>query len=86
MIILTFLYLLFFIRFSHELNNGLGRTPQMGKINDLDANVRFFYDIHSKKDFGCKKPQKGFPRPSNQFSPRKNSERVSETASETLLA
>jgi hypothetical protein len=31
MIILTFLYLLFFIGFSDELNNGLGRTPQMGK-------------------------------------------------------
>jgi hypothetical protein len=31
MIISILLYLLFFIRFSDELNNGLGRTPQMGK-------------------------------------------------------
>jgi len=31
MIIFTFLYLLHFIQFSDELNNGLGRTPQMGK-------------------------------------------------------
>ncbi len=31
MIISTFLFLLLFIRFSDELNNGLGRTPQMGK-------------------------------------------------------
>ncbi len=31
MITSTFLYLLFFIRISHALNNGLGKTPQMGK-------------------------------------------------------
>ncbi len=30
MIVFTFVYLLLFIRFSEELNNGLGRTPQMG--------------------------------------------------------
>ena len=32
MIISTLAYLFIFIRFSYELNNGLGRTPQMGKI------------------------------------------------------
>ncbi len=42
MIISTFLYLLFFIGFSDELNNGLGRTPQMGKIDNLYGNARFF--------------------------------------------
>jgi hypothetical protein len=31
MIISTLVYFLFFIQVSHELNNGLGRTPQMGK-------------------------------------------------------
>jgi len=31
MIISIFLFLLPFIQFSDELNNGLGRTPQMGK-------------------------------------------------------
>jgi alpha-galactosidase len=31
MMTLTFVCLLFFIPFSDELNNGLGRTPQMGK-------------------------------------------------------
>jgi hypothetical protein len=31
MIILTIVYLLFIIPFSRQLNNGLGRTPQMGK-------------------------------------------------------
>ncbi len=31
MIIFTFLYVLFFIGYSEEVNNGLGRTPQMGK-------------------------------------------------------
>jgi alpha-galactosidase len=43
MIILTFVCLLFFIQFSHELNNGLGRTPQMGKIDNLIGNVRFIF-------------------------------------------
>ena len=32
MIISIVLYFSLFIQFSHELNNGLGRTPQMGKI------------------------------------------------------
>ncbi len=31
MIISTLFFLLSVIRFSEELNNGLGRTPQMGK-------------------------------------------------------
>jgi hypothetical protein len=41
MIILTFFYL-FLIGFSDELNNGLGRTPQMGKTYCLYGDVRFF--------------------------------------------
>jgi hypothetical protein len=36
MIISIFLYLLLFIQFSDELNNGLGRTPQMGKIKEKE--------------------------------------------------
>jgi hypothetical protein len=40
MIISTVVYLLFVIQVSHELNNGLGRTPQMGKkkqkINEFE--------------------------------------------------
>ncbi len=33
--ILTFVYALFYISFSHGLHNGLGLTPQMGKIYDF---------------------------------------------------
>ncbi len=38
MIVSTFLYLLFFIGFSYQLNNGLGRTPQMGKNRKRNTN------------------------------------------------
>ncbi len=45
--ILTFVYLLFFIQFSDELNNGLGRTPQMGMIfydvDEYEYTAYFFY-------------------------------------------
>jgi hypothetical protein len=45
MIILTLIYLLFLIPFSEELNNGLGRTPQMGKIYLFHGNIRFLLKI-----------------------------------------
>jgi uncharacterized membrane protein YbaN (DUF454 family) len=38
------LLLVLFFRVSHELNNGLGRTPQMGKTSD---NIRENSHIHS---------------------------------------
>jgi hypothetical protein len=54
-----YLYLLLFISFSDELNNGLGRTPQMGKRqeefirrNELDT----FFTIegwNGWNHFGC---------------------------------
>ena len=34
MIVKTLLVLGFFIAYSHQLNNGLGRTPQMGRDGD----------------------------------------------------
>jgi hypothetical protein len=46
MILLTILHFLFFIGFSDELNNGVGRTPQMGKIYCLYGNIKFFYDVN----------------------------------------
>ncbi len=46
MILLTILYFSLFIGFSDELNNGLGRTPQMGKAFCLYGNIKFFYDVN----------------------------------------
>jgi hypothetical protein len=37
MIFLTSVFLLFCIPLSYELNNGLGRTPQMGKIEKKNS-------------------------------------------------
>ncbi len=60
MIRLTFLFLLFFIGFSEELNNGLGRTPQMGK-RKKDSLAKMAYVIifiiegwNSWNHFGCR--------------------------------
>ncbi len=47
MITSTLVYLIFFIRVSYELNNGLGRTPQMGKTRKVYASV---FMIDSFKD------------------------------------
>jgi len=47
MITSTLVYLIFFIRVSYELNNGLGRTPQMGKTRKFNASV---FMIDSFKD------------------------------------
>jgi hypothetical protein len=37
MIVSLCVYLLYFIQCSYALNNGLGRTPQMGKIEGKDS-------------------------------------------------
>ncbi len=42
----TLIYLLIFIQFSSELNNGLGVTPQMGKIEIS----QFSYALHEYND------------------------------------
>jgi hypothetical protein len=47
MITSTLVYLIFFIRVSYELNNGLGKTPQMGKTRKVYASV---FMIDSFKD------------------------------------
>jgi hypothetical protein len=51
MIISTLVYLLFFIQISHESNNGLGRTPQMGKRKTrIHLKKRLMYIFSLLKD------------------------------------
>jgi hypothetical protein len=37
MMVSIYLLLVFLVGYSYQLNNGLGKTPQMGKINLTDA-------------------------------------------------
>ncbi len=46
MMISTLIYSLIFIQFSYALNNGLGLTPQMGKIKISHVS----YAIHEYND------------------------------------
>jgi hypothetical protein len=41
-----FVYLAFLIGLSHGLNNGLGRTPQMGKIIKSSASIFIIYSFY----------------------------------------
>jgi hypothetical protein len=50
MILLTFVYVLFFFQGPYALNNGLGRTPQMGKMKKDNS----FIEKNSVYFFTCK--------------------------------
>ncbi len=52
MIISTFVYFLFFIRVSYEINNGLGRTPQMGKRKKKNSFAQKIYVYFSPSKDG----------------------------------
>jgi hypothetical protein len=60
MITSIYLYFLLFISFSNELNNGLGRTPQMGKrqeeiVRKNELNIFFTIEgWNSWNHFGCR--------------------------------
>ena len=62
MIVLTrILVLVILFRVSYELNNGLGRTPQMGKTSNIIRNICHIYSIegwNSWNHFGCNVDEK----------------------------
>jgi hypothetical protein len=39
MLVVRIIFLIFLIRTSHQLNNGLGQTPQMGKIFQMYLDI-----------------------------------------------
>lgn len=43
MILTKFIYLFIFIEFSFQLNNGVGKTPQMGKREEKQKKRNFIY-------------------------------------------
>ena len=55
MVVKIFLVFVFFITHSYQINNGLGRTPQMGKnLTKIILNKTFlFIGWNSWNHFGC---------------------------------
>ena len=50
--------LILFFGFSSELNNGLGRTPQMGKRSNSKVDIYEKYSIEGWNHFGCNVDEK----------------------------